>query len=48
MGKADQNQKDKAQPKRETNALATRKMNNIMNRKQTPSIQSSAQSYMDL
>jgi hypothetical protein len=38
MGKAHQNQKKTAQPKSETNALATRKKINIINRKQTPPI----------
>jgi hypothetical protein len=47
MGKAHQIQKKTAQPKSETNALATRKINTI-NRKQTPSIQSSTQTHMDL
>jgi hypothetical protein len=39
MGKEHQNQKKAAQPKGETNALATRKINAI-NREQTPPIQS--------
>jgi hypothetical protein len=41
MGKAHQNRKKKAQPKNETEALA-------INRKQTPSIQSSTKTHMDL
>jgi hypothetical protein len=44
MGKAHQNQKKTAQPKRETNALATGKKINTINKKQTPPIQS----HMDL
>jgi hypothetical protein len=47
MGKAHQNEKKTAQPKCETNAPATRKINTI-NRKQTPPIQSSTQNHMDL
>jgi hypothetical protein len=41
MAKAHQNKKKTAQPKSETNALATRKKIDIMNRKQTSPIQSS-------
>jgi hypothetical protein len=47
MGKIHQAQKETAQPKRETNELATRKINTI-NRKQTPPIQSSIQTHMDI
>jgi hypothetical protein len=47
MGKAHQNQEKTAQPKSETNAMATLKKINTINRKQTP-IQSSAQTHMDL
>jgi hypothetical protein len=47
MGTAHQNNKKTAQPISETNALATRRINTI-NRKQTPSIQSSSQTNMDL
>jgi hypothetical protein len=36
MGKAHQNQKKTAQPKSETNALASRKMINAIKGKQTP------------
>jgi hypothetical protein len=38
VGKAHQNQKKTAQPERETNALATQKKINTINRKQTPPI----------
>jgi hypothetical protein len=38
MGKAHQIQKKTAQPESETNALATRKKINTINRKQTPPI----------
>jgi hypothetical protein len=48
MGKAHQNQKKTVQPKSETNALATRKKINTVNRKQTPPIQSSTQTHMDI
>jgi hypothetical protein len=48
MGKAHQNQKKTAQPKSETNALATRKKIKNINRTQTPTIQSSTQTHMDL
>jgi hypothetical protein len=41
MGKAHQNQKKSLQPKSEINTLAPPKMINSINRKQTPSIQSS-------
>jgi hypothetical protein len=47
MGKAHQNQKKTTQPKDESNALATRKINTI-DRKQTPTIQMSTQIHMDL
>jgi hypothetical protein len=47
MGKAHQNKKKTAQPKSETNALATRKKINTINRKQTPPIQSN-RTHMDL
>jgi hypothetical protein len=47
MGKAHQIQKKTAQPKSETNELVTRKFNDI-NRKQTPPIQRSTQTHMDL
>jgi hypothetical protein len=47
MRKAHQNHKKTAQPKSETNALATRKINTI-SRKQAPPIQSSTQTHMDL
>jgi hypothetical protein len=46
MGKAHQIQKKTAQPKSESNALATWKK--IKNRKKTPPIQSSTQTHMDL
>jgi hypothetical protein len=46
MGKAHQNQKNTAQPKSETNAEAT-KINTII-RKQTPPVQSSTQTHIDL
>jgi hypothetical protein len=47
--KAHQNQKKTVQPKSETNAPATRKINiTRMNRKQTPPIQSSTQTRMDI
>jgi hypothetical protein len=46
LGKAHQNQNKTAQPKSETNALATRKIN-TMNRKPT-AIQSSAQTHVKL
>jgi hypothetical protein len=36
MGKAHQNQRKTAQPKSETNAIATQKKINTINRKQTP------------
>jgi hypothetical protein len=48
MGKAHQIKKKIAQPKSKTNALATQKKINIINRKQTPPIQSSIQTNMDL
>jgi hypothetical protein len=47
MGKAHQNKKKTAQPKSETNARDTRKINTIT-RKQIPHIQSSTQTHMDL
>jgi hypothetical protein len=47
MGKAHQNQKKTDQPKIETNALATRKINTI-DRKQTPPIQSNTQTHPNL
>jgi hypothetical protein len=47
MGKAHHNQKKTAQPKSETNALTTRKMNAV-NRKQTPPVQSSSPTHMNL
>jgi hypothetical protein len=47
MGEAYQNQKKTAQPKSETNALATRKINTISTKQTTP-IQSSTQTHMDL
>jgi hypothetical protein len=47
MGKAHQNQKKTTQPKRETNALATRKINTI-NTKQTPPIERSTPTHMGL
>jgi hypothetical protein len=47
MDKIYQIQKKTAQPKSETNALATRKINTI-DRKQTPAIQSSIQTHLDL
>jgi hypothetical protein len=48
MGKAHQNQKKTAQPESETSELATRKKINTINRKQTPPIQSSTATHMDL
>jgi hypothetical protein len=48
MDKAHQNQKKISQPKRETNALATRKKINTINVKQTPPIQSSTQTHIDV
>jgi hypothetical protein len=48
MNTAHQNQKKMAQPKSETNALATQKKINIISRKKTPPIQSSTQTHMDL
>jgi hypothetical protein len=45
MGKAHQNEKKTAQPKSETNPLATQKM---INRNQTTPIQSSTQTRIDL
>jgi hypothetical protein len=45
MGKAYQNEKKPDEPKSETNALATLKINSI-NRKQTSPIQSSTQTHM--
>jgi hypothetical protein len=48
MGKAHQNQKKTAQPKRETKALVTQKKLNSINSKQTPPIQRSTQIHVDL
>jgi hypothetical protein len=49
MSKAHQIQKKEiTQPKSETNALATRKKIRTINRKQTPPIQSSIQTHMNL
>jgi hypothetical protein len=48
MSKPHENRKKRAQPISETNALATRKKLNTTNRKQTPPIQSSIQTHMDL
>jgi hypothetical protein len=48
MGKAHQIQKETDKPKTETNALATQKKMNTVNRTQTPSIQSSNETHMDL
>jgi hypothetical protein len=48
MGKAPKNQKKTAQPESETNGLATQKKIGTINRKQTPPIQSSTQTHMDL
>jgi hypothetical protein len=48
MGKAHQNNKKKAQPINEINALATKKKNNTINGKQTSPIQSSTQTHTDL
>jgi hypothetical protein len=47
MGEAHQNQKKTTQPKSETNAVATRKKINTINRKQTPPMQSSTQTHME-
>jgi hypothetical protein len=47
MGKAHQMQRKTAQPKNETNALATWKIN-VINREQTPPIQSRTQTHMNL
>jgi hypothetical protein len=47
MGKAHQNHNKTAQPKSETNELATRKKINTMNRKQTP-IEISTQIHISL
>jgi hypothetical protein len=48
MVKAHQNQKKTAQPKSETDELATRKQIKTNNRKQTPPIEISTQTHMDL
>jgi hypothetical protein len=48
MGKARQNQKKPAKSKSETDALATREKSNTINGKQTPPIQSSTETYIDL
>jgi hypothetical protein len=48
MGKAHQIQKKRAQPESETNEVATREKMNTINRKQTPPIQSSTQTHMNL
>jgi hypothetical protein len=48
LGKDHQSHKKPAQPKGETNALATRMKSNIINRKETPSIQSSTENLLDL
>jgi hypothetical protein len=48
MGKVYQNQMKTAQPKSETNALATGKMMDTINRVQTPPIQSRTQTHIDL
>jgi hypothetical protein len=48
MGKAHENKKETAQSKCETNARAIRRKNNTIRRKQTPPIQSSTQTNMDL
>jgi hypothetical protein len=48
MGRTYQIQKKTAQPKSETNALATQEKANTINRKQIIPIQSSTQTHMDL
>jgi hypothetical protein len=48
IGKAYRNQKETAQPKSETNELATRKKINTISRKQTASLHSGTQTHMDL
>jgi hypothetical protein len=47
MDKAHQNKKKTAKPESEINEMGTRKINTI-NREQTPPIQSSTQTHMDL
>jgi hypothetical protein len=48
MGKAHKNRKKPDQPKSETNALAILENINTINCKQTPPIQSSAQTHLDV
>jgi hypothetical protein len=48
MDKAHQKKNKTAQPKSETNALATRKKINTINRKQTTPIQNSTQTHLDI